>query len=178
MLSGCFIVRCTFLDIPSAWSLTTLLAQDNLHSGPASPASLRAGDIDTLLPCSERDFDSGHEPKFRGALEDTQLAPENSALAGNSGRSLFASLIQIRHHWGTVAQRAMRYERNTDPWDNQSDFSGIAEKLKWWEDALPDEHTWNTSFLRGYGSVGQDMVRLRICCQCQQYLTRRRHILK
>lgn len=150
----------------SGWLLTTLIAQDNLHSGPTSPVSLRAGDIDILLPASERNFDSGQEPIFREALEGPHV-PENLALQ-DSSRSLFASLIQIRHYWGTVARRAIRHERDVDPWHSQSYFSGMAGKLNSWEDALPDEHMWNASFLRGYATVDQDMVSLRTCWECRR----------
>lgn len=139
-------------------SLTTLIAQDNIHSDPALLVSLREGEIDTLLPSSEPEFDSGHEPRSRETLEGTQV-PGNFALQDCS-RSLFASLIQIRHYWGTVARRVIRNERDPDPWDRKSYFSGMSEKLNFWEEVLPDEHKWDASFLRRYGSVGQDMVRL------------------
>lgn len=163
---------------PLAWSLTILVAQDNLHSGPASPTSLRACDIDTLLPSSEHEFDSWNEPKLRRTLEDIKLAPENSVLARGTSRSLFASLIQIRHYWGTIARKSILHERDTDHWDIQSYFSTMAGKLTCWEEALPEEHTWNVSYVRGYGSVGQDVVGSRTCWEYRQHLTRRRHILK
>lgn len=67
-------------------------------------------------------------------------------------------MIQIRHYWGIIARKAILHERDTDPWDSQSYFSGMAGKLTCWEEALPDEHTWKASYLRGYGSVGQDVV--------------------
>ncbi|SPN99974.1 related to general repressor of transcription [Cephalotrichum gorgonifer] len=137
-------------------TLWMLYDQDSLHSGPTSPASLVSDNIDTLLPCSEGDFDSGREPSHRAALEDLPQACGELKLTFDSGQSLFASLIQIRHIWGIIAKSAMNFERSLYPWDSQSEFSKRAAKLKWWEDGLPGEHLWNPSLLKGYGGVGQD----------------------
>ena len=61
------------------------------------------------------------------------------------------------------------------PWEPQSDFAEMAGQLKWWEHGLPGEHTWNPSLMRGYRSVGQDVVSLEFPLAEATRLTYRRH---
>lgn len=133
---------------------------DNLHSGVSSPVTLGASDISTLLPGSEVDFADGREPSTRAALDDTftPRAPENLAPIVECDRSLFASLIQIRHCWGVISRRVMSSKADTNPWDPESGFAEMAGKLKWWEQRLPDEHMWNPALLKRYRSTGLDVV--------------------
>lgn len=135
-----------------------LHSQDQLHSGPNSPVSLAAADITALLPCSEADFALGREPASRAAVEDTPPALENPALITDPNRSLFASLIQAHHFWGIVGRRATTLAKSSAPWDPQSQFALMVERLAVWEGALPTAHMWNEFTFKGYKSEGQDLV--------------------
>ena len=177
-LSGCFIVSPLYLGNCRILQLNSPLDHDNLYSGPKSPVSLAASDINALLPGSEGEFANGREPTSRAALQDasTPRATENLASVVGSGQSLFASLIQIRHYWGVIFRKVMSSRRDTDPWDPHSDFAETAGKLKGWEHGLPDEYTWNPSLTREYRNVGQEIVSLRLPSMAYQWcLTYRRH---
>ena len=133
---------------------------DNLRPEPNSPASLLASDITTLLPCSEGDFADRREPSYRTALDDAPRTTESPGPIPDPGRSLFASLVKIRHYWGIIARGAMSSKMDLHPWEPQSDFAKMVSQLKWWEHGLSAEHTWNPASLRSYRSVGQDVVSL------------------
>lgn len=135
-----------------------LHSQDQLHSGPCSPVSLAASDITALLPCDELDFALGRQPSSRAALEGTPPATENPALTTVDGRSLFASLIQSHHFWGMVSRRAVNFARSANPWDPNSEFARVIEKLREWEDGLPREHRWEYSVFQQYKAKNEDLV--------------------
>lgn len=137
-----------------------LHSQDNLHSGPSSPVSLSAADITTLLPCDEEDFARGTEPASRAALDGTQPAKDNPALLSDKNRSLFATLMQIHHLWGTVGRRTVYYSRSPKPWDSNSQFSQMVTTLREWEAALPPSHLFSKQLLRRYKDVGEDLAYL------------------
>src|SRR3569833_3291143 len=134
------------------------LGQDNLHSGPSSPVSLTASDITTLLPSNEGDFDMGREPQSRAALEGTPPAIEHPGLICDPHRSLFATLIQTHHLWGTIARRAVTQDKSTRPWDRNSEFAKLEEKLITKKHKKPHDHQKNTNHLAGYKQRGQDLV--------------------
>jgi hypothetical protein len=138
-----------------------LHSQDNLWSGPASPISLPAGDITTLLPCDESDFEAGRRPAYRAALEGTQPGIENPRLVSHPQRSLFASLIQVHNFWGTIARRAVRSNKESkSPWESDSEFAIMAQRLRDWESSLPPEHTWSEARLAKYKVANLDLVRI------------------
>ncbi|KAG8420559.1 hypothetical protein J3459_010966 [Metarhizium acridum] len=143
-------------------TLWMLHSQDNLHSGPLSPVSLSAGDITTLLPCNEEDFANGHKPRSRAALEGTPPAMDNPKLIQDPNRSLFATLMQIHSWWGVVGRRAVRFSKSPCPWDAASEFSQTAEKLRQWEQNLPQEHRWSTYLLKRYKAEGQELAYLSV----------------
>ncbi|EXU97654.1 fungal specific transcription factor domain protein [Metarhizium robertsii] len=153
-------------------TLWMLHSQDNLHSGPLSPVSLSAGDITTLLPCNEEDFANGHEPRSRAALEGTPPAMDNPELIRDSNRSLFATLMQIHSWWGVVGRRAVRFSKSPRPWDPTSEFSQTAEKLREWEEKLPQEHRWSTYLLQRYKAESQELAYL-----CVTMMTRLSNIV-
>jgi hypothetical protein len=121
--------------------------------------SLAAADITALLPCDEEDFASGREPVSRAALEGTLPAIENPALMCDPRRSLFATLMQVHHFWGTVGRRAVNFARSPRPWEPTSEFSIMVKKLRDWEQGLPQHHLWGRGLLQKYKSEGQDLVR-------------------
>ncbi|KFG80430.1 hypothetical protein MANI_012958 [Metarhizium anisopliae] len=125
---------------------------------PLSPVSLSAGDITTLLPCNEEDFANGHEPRSRAALEGTPPAMDHPELIRDSNRSLFATLMQIHSWWGVVGRRAVRFSKSPRPWDPASAFSQTAEKLREWEEKLPQEHRWSTYLLQRYKAESQELA--------------------
>ena len=135
-----------------------LHSQDNLHSGPRSPVSLSAGDITALLPCNEKDFAQAQEPKSRAALEGTPPAQDTPSLVAAEGRSLFATLIQAHHYWGAISRRAISNGRCARPWDPESEYHKMADRLAKWEEGLPNDHRWSSFLLKGYKQEGQDLV--------------------
>ncbi|KLU92072.1 hypothetical protein MAPG_11019 [Magnaporthiopsis poae ATCC 64411] len=145
-------------------TLWMLHSQDNLHAGPSSPVSLATSDITALLPSNEDDFAKGYEPKSRAALADTPPALENPALIADSGRSLFASLIQTHYFWGKISRRAVAPQDNKcpRPWEPQSEYAQMVEKLNVWEKSLPDEHRWSSYLLKGYKVDGLDLAYLAV----------------
>ncbi|KAI5467791.1 hypothetical protein BGZ63DRAFT_344761 [Mariannaea sp. PMI_226] len=143
-------------------TLWMLHSQDQLHSGPCSPVSLAATDITALLPCDEVDFAVGRQPASRAALEGTPPAIENPALITVPGRSLFASLIQSHHFWGTVSRRAVNFARSANPWDPNSEFARIIEKLRLWEDGLPPEHRWEVPVFKHHKAHCEDLAYLGV----------------
>lgn len=136
-----------------------LHSQDSLHSGPFSPVTLGAPDITTLLPCNEEDFAAGRQPRSRAALPDSPPAIERPLLVRDPGRSLFASLMQIHHYWGTVSRRAATFAREAAPWDNRSEFCNMKTKLDDWEEGLPPTHHWSKPQLQHFKKRGLDLVR-------------------
>lgn len=152
-----------------------LHSQDNLHAGPSSPVSLATSDITALLPSNEDDFAKGYEPKSRAALADTPPALENPGLIADSGRSLFASLIQTHYFWGKISRRAVAPQDNKSlrPWEPQSEYAQMVEKLNVWEKSLPDEHRWSSYLLKGYKVDGLELVSVpynRPSCFSQRWL--------
>jgi hypothetical protein len=141
-------------------TLWMLHSQDSLHSSPLCPVSLAAADITALLPCDEDDFASGREPVSRAALEGTLPAIENPALMCDRRRSLFATLMQVHHFWGTVGRRAVNFARSPRPWEANSDFSIMAKKLRDWEQGLPQHHLFERRLLQKYKAEGQDLAYL------------------
>ncbi|KAJ3475708.1 hypothetical protein NLG97_g9366 [Lecanicillium saksenae] len=137
-----------------------LHSQDNLHSGPLSPVSLSAADITTLLPCDEDDFANGVEPESRAALEGTLPARDNPALISDKNRSLFATLMQVHHLWGTVGRRSVYYSRISNPYDPNGHFQRVARHLSEWEAALPPSHRFSNELLRRYKAAGEDLAYL------------------
>lgn len=135
-----------------------LHSQDNLHSGPASPVSLTAADVTTLLPCNEEDFANGVEPKSRAALEDTPPAMENPSLITDPGRSLFAVLIQSHYLWGAVSRRVVSRDKSSRPWDRESEYAKMATRLTDWEKSLPHNSRWSNVRLKGYKAEGEELV--------------------
>ena len=134
------------------------LGQDNLHSGPWSPVSLAASDITALLPADEQDFAEGREPRTRAALEDTPPATENPDLIFDPRRSLFATLIQTHHLWGKVSRRAVRQDKSSRPWDTQSEYAQLKEKLDRWERSVPLEYRWDPRAMSDYKAEKLDLV--------------------
>ncbi|KAK5991111.1 hypothetical protein PT974_09389 [Cladobotryum mycophilum] len=153
-------------------TLWMLHSQDSLHSGPLSPVSLAASDITALLPCNEEDFANGREPKSRAALEGTPPAMETPALISDPHRSLFATLMQIHHLWGTVGRRAVKCGKSSRPWEENSEFFKMNQWLMEWERGLPDDHRWSPYFLRTHKANGQDLAYL-----CVTMMTRLCHIV-
>ncbi|KAK7413347.1 hypothetical protein QQX98_007791 [Neonectria punicea] len=143
-------------------TLWMLHSQDQLHSSPYSPVSLAASDITALLPCDEQDFAAGRLPRSRAALEGTPPAIDNPALVFDQGRSLFASLIQAHHFWGTVSRRAVNFARSASPWDPTSEFAILTKKLREWEHGLPQEHQWNHYIFKEYKANSQDLAYLGV----------------
>ncbi|KAK7433173.1 hypothetical protein QQZ08_000104 [Neonectria magnoliae] len=143
-------------------TLWMLHSQDQLHSSPYSPVSLAASDITALLPCDEQDFAAGRLPRSRAALEGTPPAIDNPALVYDQGRSLFASLIQAHHFWGTVSRRAVNFARSASPWDPTSEFAILTKKLREWEHGLPQEHQWNHYIFKEYKADSQDLAYLGV----------------
>lgn len=137
-----------------------LHSQDSLHSGPLSPVTLTAADITTLLPCNEEDFAAGREPKSRAALDGTPPAIENPALISDPNRSLFATLMQLHHLWGTVGRRAVSYRKSSRPWEESSQYFQMANHLQQWELGLPREHTWSHATLKQSKAAGEDLAYL------------------
>ncbi|KAL8338559.1 hypothetical protein RB598_007076 [Gaeumannomyces tritici] len=145
-------------------TLWMLHSQDNLHAGPSSPVSLATSDITALLPSNEEDFDKGCEPKSRAALADTPPALENPSLIADTGRSLFASLIQTHYFWGKISRRAVAPQdtKSSRPWESQSEYAQMVEKLNAWERSLPDEHRWSSYLLKGYKVDGLELAYLAV----------------
>lgn len=135
-----------------------LHSQDNLHSGPRCPVSLSASDITALLPCNEKDFATGQIPKSRAALQDTPPALENPSLVTDEGRSLFATLIQAHYFWGAISRRVLSNDKVTDPWEPESEYAIMVNRLAEWERGLPNDHRWSSFLLKGYKQEGQDLV--------------------
>lgn len=135
-----------------------LHSQDNLHSGPRCPVSLSASDITALLPCNEKDFFTGQIPKSRAALQDTPPALEDPRLVTDEGRSLFATLIQAHYFWGAISRRVLSNDKVTDPWEPESEYASMVNRLEEWENGLPSDHKWSPFLLKGYKQEGQDLV--------------------
>ncbi|KAJ2903711.1 hypothetical protein MKZ38_009449 [Zalerion maritima] len=142
-------------------TLWMLYSQDNLHSGPRSPVSLGAGDITTLLPCTEEQFALGVEPDQRAALEDTPPGQAQPELC-EGPRSLFASLMQVHHYWGLISRRVVARNKSSRPWEPDSDYARMATRLRNWETNLPNEHTWSVYLLTGHKAAGQDLAYLGV----------------
>ncbi|KAL1892884.1 hypothetical protein Sste5346_006777 [Sporothrix stenoceras] len=143
-------------------TLWMLYSQDNLHAGPLAPIALAACDITTLLPSNEEDFNDGVIPKTRAALEDTPPARAKPMLVNSPTRSLFASLMQSHQLWGTVLRRAVTNNRNVVPWDSNSEYSAIKQKLNDWESRLPTEHRWSRELLRHFKSQNLDLAYMAV----------------
>lgn len=139
-----------------------LHSQDSLHSGPHSPVSLAATDLTTLLPCDEEDFAAGRRPKHRSTLAGDRATANNLDLSNDPDRSLFASLIQLHHLWGTVSRNAVAYSKQDDPGHVSSDYSQMAAQLAAWESSLPRKHTWDVNLFRQYKAAGEDLVSTRV----------------
>jgi hypothetical protein len=135
-----------------------LHSQDNLHSGPKAPISLSAGDITTLLPCNEADFANARLPLTRAALEDTPPANVDPELVRLKDKSLFATLIQSHYYWGAISRRAVRHDKCPNPWDEESEYAVIKQRLIEWENNLPGDHRWSKVLLKGHKQDGQDLV--------------------
>lgn len=143
-------------------TLWMLHSQDQLHSSPYSPVSLAASDITALLPCDERDFAAGRQPRSRAALEGTPPADENPALVFDPNRSLFASMVQAHHFWGIVSRRAVNFARSASPWDPNSEAAIMMKRLRDWEQGLPQEHQWSQYYFKEYKADGQDLAYLGV----------------
>ncbi|KAK8070885.1 hypothetical protein PG997_011088 [Apiospora hydei] len=137
---------------------------DNLHSGPYKPVLLAAGDITTLLPCDEDEFRCGEfQVKPRAALVGTPPADLNPTLTTLKSRSLFATLIQTHHIWGTVARRAVANKKSSYPNDTGSDYAKIATQLAEFEGNLPKNQVYDDLFLAGYRKKNEDLAYLSAC---------------
>ncbi|KIL93217.1 hypothetical protein FAVG1_03194 [Fusarium avenaceum] len=141
-------------------TLWMLHSQDQLHSGAHSPVSLAASDITALLPCDEDDFDNGRVPLSRAALEGTPPAISDPGLVLNPNRSLFASLLQAHHFWGSITRRAVKFTVRRYPWDPKSKLASVSRDLDQWESNLPRNHQWNSFLLKEYKAKGQDLAYL------------------
>ncbi|KAF4333560.1 general repressor of transcription [Fusarium beomiforme] len=143
-------------------TLWMLHSQDQLHSSSSSPISLAASDITTLLPCDEDDFANGREPSSRAALEGTPPAIKDPGLVNDQNRSLFGSLIQAHGFWGIVTRHAVNYTPNSYPWDPESKFVRVSERLDHWERSLPPAHQWSKLRLSEYKAKAQDLAYLGV----------------
>lgn len=139
-----------------------------------------ASDISTFLPCNENDFSDGREPKTREALDDTSRQSASPGHVADPGRSLFASLVKIRHHWGIISRQFVDLKPDMHSLDPHSDFTNAVGRLEWWEQGLPEDHRWNPILMRRYRNMGQDVVSPAafFFWQKQVRLTSPRHIWK
>ncbi|KAI8962646.1 hypothetical protein F5Y11DRAFT_347316 [Daldinia sp. FL1419] len=137
-----------------------LHSQDNLHSGPYKPLSLAPGDITALLPSDEAEFDKGKIPERRAALDGTPPALQDPSLVTLKPRSLFASLMQVHNLWGIIARRLLFNRRCGRPNDSSSEYAKLRQKLRDFEDNLPNEHTFNKVTLSGYRNFAEDLAYL------------------
>jgi len=154
-----------------------LHSQDNLHSAPRSPVSLSAGDITTLLPCNEQDFQNAVEPRSRAALEDTPPAIKSPQLVCLRDKSLFATLIQAHYYWGAISRRAITKDKSPCPWEPDSEYAIMGRRLAEWEQNLPGDHRWSNVLLKGHKQEGQDLVCYFDCRdKLGALLTSHRHI--
>ncbi|KAK8005188.1 hypothetical protein PG990_011225 [Apiospora arundinis] len=145
-------------------TLWMLHSQDNLHSGPYRPVLLAASDITTLLPCNEEEFRCGeYQVTSRAALAGTPPADLNPTLTTLKKRSLFATLIQTHHIWGTVARRAVANVKSSQPNDMNSEYAKIRKQLADFEEQLPQDHTFNPLYLPGYQKENEDLAYLSAC---------------
>ncbi|SCV61192.1 related to general repressor of transcription [Fusarium fujikuroi] len=142
-------------------TLWMLHNQNQLQSRLSSPVSLVASDITTLLPCDEDDFANGREPPSRAAFEGTRSAIKNPDLV-NENRSLFESLIQAYGFWGIVKRHKVNHLPNSYPWDPESEFAKVLNKLDYWEMSLPPAHKWSEARLREHKTKGQDLAYLEV----------------
>ncbi|KAK8067913.1 hypothetical protein PG996_007025 [Apiospora saccharicola] len=141
-----------------------LHSQDNLHSGPYKRVQLAASDITTLLPCDEDEFRcGGFRVKPRAALAGTPPADLDPTLTTLGSRSLFATLIQTHHIWGTVARRAVANEKSSHPGDTDSDYAKIRSQLADFEQNLPRNHPFDEILLPGYRQKNEDLAYLSAC---------------
>ncbi|KAM0268006.1 hypothetical protein ACHAPA_005354 [Fusarium lateritium] len=143
-------------------TLWMLHSQDQLHSGTHSPISLAASDITALLPCDEDDFDNGRVPLSRAALEGTPPAISDPGLVLDPNRSLFASLLQAHHFWGSITRRAVKFTLWRYPWDPKSKLASVSRDLDQWESNLPRNHQWSNLLLKEYKTKGQDLAYLGV----------------
>jgi hypothetical protein len=139
-----------------------LHSQDNLHCSPTSPVSLAAGDITTLLPCSEKDFAEVREPASRAALVGTPPAMQRPELIADPGRSLFAALIQVHNFWGIIARRAVSHDKSKDPWVDKSEYAKLVKELDDWEKSLQPSFLWSPDMFREYKKECQDLAYLGV----------------
>ncbi|KIH94650.1 transcription factor [Sporothrix brasiliensis 5110] len=140
-------------------TLWMLYSQDNLHAGPMATIALAPSDITTLLPSNEEDFNNGVLPASRAALEDTSPAKLESDLVNMPTRSLFATLMQSHQLWGIVLRRTVSNNRSMVlPWDPNSEYQKIKQKLSDWESRLPAEHRWSRTLLRDYKARDLDLL--------------------
>ncbi|KAK7946543.1 uncharacterized protein PG986_010864 [Apiospora aurea] len=128
------------------------------------PVLLTAGDITTLLPCDEDEFRRGDfQVKPRAALVGTPPADLNPTLTTLKSRSLFATLIQTHHIWGTVARRAVANKKSSYPNDTGSDYAKIATQLAEFERNLPKTQVYDDVFLDDYRKKNEDLAYLSAC---------------
>ncbi|ERS99573.1 hypothetical protein HMPREF1624_04778 [Sporothrix schenckii ATCC 58251] len=140
-------------------TLWMLYSQDNLHAGPMATIALAPSDITALLPSNEEDFNNGVLPASRAALENTSPAKLESDLVNMPTRSLFATLMQSHQLWGIVLRRTVSNNRSMVlPWDPNSEYQKIKQKLSDWESHLPAEHRWSRTLLRDYKARDLDLA--------------------
>lgn len=138
--------------------MLTYLGHDNLYTGHNAPVSITRSDITTLLPCEESDFAFGRITTERAALSGTLAAESNPELTSINSRSLFATLIQVHNLWGKIARRAFQADRESKPWLESSDYNRLAQKLRDFEEKMPDRHRWSLWNFRGYKTEAVELV--------------------
>ncbi|KAH8887379.1 hypothetical protein GQ53DRAFT_656048 [Thozetella sp. PMI_491] len=144
-------------------------SQENLHSGYSTPGPFPLEDITAYLPCDEPDFAFAIVPAERSVLEGTPPAAASPALAASPHRCLFATLVQAHNIWGQIARRACRPEPRVagafaglPPWDNRSEFAGLATRLRQWEVGLPARQKWSVWNLRGWRAESLHLAYLAV----------------
>ena len=88
----------------------------------------------------------------------TPPADLDPTLTTLGSRSLFATLIQTHHIWGTVARRAVANEKSSRPDDTGSDYAKIRNQLADFEENLPHNHAFDELLLAGYRKKNEDLV--------------------
>ncbi|KAL0944487.1 C6 transcription factor [Colletotrichum truncatum] len=124
-------------------TMFSCLIMDRLLSCGAERVSMvRSDDLQIQLPCTEHAFDLGRAV-YTGFLR--QVGQEMERPIDDSVLSRF---VQLADFWGDVTKYSFAGGRHTEvcpPWDENSTFYKLNEKIEAFYAHLPDEFTWSSS---------------------------------
>jgi hypothetical protein len=160
-----------------------LILDRMLACGQDRVSTIRSEDLQIRLPCSEHEFDFSTDVTMR-FLNHSEEEGVRSPLGHQAARddSVLGSFIRLVDIWGEISKYSFAGGRHSEkagrgPWDQDSKFFQLRQKLERFHADLPESFQWSwTNYHRHEDNSGSIFVSLHMLSSVCQIMLHREYI--